>query len=234
MILVVYNMSKIIVFDINNLCNTDVFNVLKQMVSPARRERSEKFLFMEDAKRCICAEAIMRFYLIKNMGFCNSEIDIEYNAYGKPILKGINLYFSLSHSNRWVVCGWNNNEIGVDIEKISRINIEIAKSLFCESEYKYITLGGQYEQYKRFMQIWTLKESYVKYVGKGLSIPLKSFCIKRSVNGLTIESEDNKEKLYLKQVEFSDGYLLAECSSDESCIEVQEITLEELVTVFGM
>ncbi|MBS4933159.1 MAG: 4'-phosphopantetheinyl transferase superfamily protein [Clostridiales bacterium] len=187
---------------------------------------------MEDAKRCICAEVIMRFYLIKNMGFCNSEIDIEYNTYGKPVLKGRNLYFSLSHSNRWVVCGWNNNEIGVDIEKISKINIDIAKLLFCETEYKYIISGGQYEQYKRFMQIWTLKESYIKYVGKGLSIPLNSFCIKKNANGLTIESENNREKLYLKQVEFSDGYFLAECSGDKSCIEVQEITLEELMTVF--
>lgn len=225
-------MSKIIAFDINNLCNMDIYNALKQTVSLVKRERSERFLFVEDAKRCICAEAILRFYLINNLGICNSEIEIDYNAYGKPFLKGKKVYFSLSHSNRWVVCGWNNDEIGVDIEKISEINIDIAKSFFCESEYKYIRLGEQYdEQYKRFMQIWTLKESYIKYVGKGLSVPLNSFCINKNADGLTIESEDTKEKIYLKQIEFSDGYLLAECSGDKSCIEVQEITLDELVSV---
>ena len=127
-------MSKLLVFDITKLYDLDMYNVLKNAVSATRRRKSEKFLFLEDAKRCICAEAIMRYYLIKNLGINNSEIEIMYNEYGKPFLKNIDLYFSLSHSNKWVVCGWSNNEIGVDIEKIDKINLDIAKTSFCKSE----------------------------------------------------------------------------------------------------
>ena len=225
-------MSKLLVFDIANLCDSDVYNKLKKAVSPMRREKSEKYLFLEDAKRCICAEAIMRFHLIKNLGINNSDIEIGYNNYGKPFLKNIQLYFSLSHSGRWVVCGWSSNEIGVDIEKIEKVDIDIAKSSFCEAEYQYIKSGEEYEQYKKFIQIWTLKESYIKYVGQGLTIPLNSFCVKKNADCFTIETERNMEKIFLKQIEFSDGYYLTECSKDETSIDVQEITMEELVNVF--
>lgn len=224
--------SKLLVFDITNLCDLNVYNLLKKSVSTTRRENSEKFLFFEDAKRSICAEAIMRYYLIKTLGINNSEIEIGYNDYGKPFLKNIQLYFNLSHSNKWVVCGWSNNEIGVDIEKIDKTNIDIAKSLFCEAEYNYIKSGEEYEQCKKFIQIWTLKESYIKYIGKGLTIPLNSFCIKKNADNFIVESDGNKERVFLKQVEFSDGYYLTECSRDETSMEVQKITVEELVDVF--
>lgn len=225
-------MSKLLVFDITKLYDLDMYNVLKNAVSATRRRKSEKFLFLEDAKRCICAEAIMRYYLIKNLGINNSEIEIMYNEYGKPFLKNIDLYFSLSHSNKWVVCGWSNNEIGVDIEKIDKINLDIAKTSFCKSEYDYIKSGEECEQYKKFIQIWTLKESYIKYIGKGLTIPLNSFCIKKNADYFNIESDGNIENVFLKQLEFSNDYYLTECSRDESRMEVQEITIEELVNVF--
>lgn len=225
-------MSKLLAFDITNLYDLNVYNLLQKAVSTQRRENSEKFLFFEDAKRCICAEAIMRYYLIKNLGINNSEIKIGYNDYGKPFLKNIQLYFSLSHSNKWVVCGWSNNEIGVDIEKIDKINIDIAKSLFCEAEYDYIKSGEEHEQCEKFIQIWTFKESYIKYIGKGLTIPLNSFCIKKNADRFIVESDGNREKVFLKQVKFSDDYYLTECSRDESRIDVQKITMEELVNVF--
>lgn len=225
-------MSKLLVFDINNLRDFDVYNKLKKAVSTTRIEKSEKYIFWEDAKRCICAEAIMRFYLINHLGIRNSDIEIEYNNYGKPFLKNNKIFFNLSHSGRWVVCGWSNSEIGVDIEKIDKVNTDIAESLFCKNEYEYIKSGEKYEQYKKFIQIWTLKESYIKYIGKGLTVPLNSFCIKKDGDFFTIESNKNIEKIYLKQIEFADGYYLTECSEDETSIEVQEITLEELVDTF--
>lgn len=225
-------MSKLLVFDITNLCDLNVYNLLKKAVSTTRRENSEKFLFFEDAKRSICAEAIMRYYVIKNLGINNSEIEIRYNDYGKPFLKNIQLYFSLSHSNKWVVCGWSNNEIGVDIEKIDKINIDIAKSLFCKAEYDYIKSGKEHEQCKKFIQIWTLKESYIKYIGKGLTIPLNSFCIKKNNDCFIVEADENRERVFLKQVEFSGDYYLTECSRDETSIDIQKITMEELVNVF--
>lgn len=115
-------LSKLLVFDITNLYDLDVYNVLKNAVSTTRRKKVKNFYFLKMLK---------------------------YNEYGKTFLKNIKLYFSLSHSNKWVVCGLSNNEIGVDIEKIDKINIDIAKSAFCETEYDYIISSGKYEQYKK-------------------------------------------------------------------------------------
>ena len=77
-----------------------------------------------------------------------------------------------------------------------------------------------------------MKESYIKYIGKGLTIPLNSFCVKKNADYFNIESDGNIESVFLKQLEFSDEYYLTECSRDESRMEVQEITIEELVNVF--
>lgn len=224
--------SKLLVFDISNLENLDIYNMLEKAVSVEKRKKSKNFRFFDDSKRCICAEAIMRYYLIKYFCINNSDIEIIYNEYGKPFLKKIPLYFNLSHSGKWVVCAWSENEIGVDIEKIDKINFDIATSFFCKEEIDYIKSDVENEQCKKFIQMWTLKESYIKYIGKGLAIPLNSFCVKKNADRFNIEFDGNIESVFLKQLEFSDGYYLTECSEDESIMEVYEITVEELVKVF--
>lgn len=223
---------KIFVFDISDLENLNIYNMFKKVVSEERRKKSENFRFFDDSKRCICAEAIMRYYLIKFFFINNSDIKIMYNEHGKPFLNKIPLYFNLSHSGKWVVCAWSKNEIGVDIEKIDKIKLDIATSFFCKEEIDYIKSDDENEQCKRFIQIWTLKESYIKYIGKGLTVPLNSFCVKKNDNSFNIECEGNIENVFLKQLEFSNDYYLTVCSRDESEIEVQKITIDELVNVF--
>lgn len=226
-------MSEIYVFNINNLYCKENFDVLKSSVSQTRREKSERFYFLEDAKRCICAEAIMRHYLITNCGAHNQNIKIGYNEYGKPhLIEFSDLHFSISHSNKWVVCGWSKNVIGIDIEEIKNIDINIVKSQFCKSEYEYILTGDRNERIRRFIQLWTLKESYIKFEGKGLNIPLNSFCIRAEDNVFSLETQISEKTLYLKQIEFSKDYFLAECCCDDSCIEIRELSLNELLSVF--
>lgn len=64
--------------------------------------------------------------------------------------------------------------MGVDVERIRSADLKIARRFFTDNEYRYITKTGS-DIDIRFFEIWTKKEAFIKYIGKGLSIPLNSF-----------------------------------------------------------
>ena len=176
-------MAKIYMINVNEFGEWNKYEYLKQFVSKECRKRADKFYFVEDAKRTVGAELLVRYYLRLNYNTSNRKIEMEYNQYGKPYIKNSNdLYFNISHSCDWIICAWSNHEIGVDLENIRHIDLDIARVQFCNDEYTYIIEFPELS-YRRFMQIWTLKESYIKYIGKGLNIPLNSFSVNFDSNG---------------------------------------------------
>ena len=97
------------------------------------------------------------------------DAEYEYGENGKPYLKGGNLpYFSLAHSDHFVVCAVDNSPIGIDIEPLSPIRPAVLRRCFSEKEQAWI--GDNSE---RFTRLWTMKEAYMKMTGTGLSVPAK-------------------------------------------------------------
>lgn len=140
-------------------------------ISPCRQERVNSYKQQSDKILCLAAsilldKALAAFYLReKDMEYCFSE-------HGKPYFKNRpDLFFSLSHSGSYAMAAVSDKEIGCDIQQIKKIDLKISKRFFTEYENDYIknTLD--------FFRVWTLKESFIKLVGTGLSIPLNSFCV---------------------------------------------------------
>ncbi len=77
---------------------------------------------------------------------------------GKPHAEGV--FFSLSHTDGLIACGVSEENIGVDCEKIRKINNK-GKILerFLEQKYENITD-------EEFLKVWTAFESRVKYFGE--------------------------------------------------------------------
>lgn len=99
------------------------------------------------------------------------------NILGSPVLKGCPLFISISHSRSVVVVALSNDPVGLDIEYIK--NYEEVINLFRKSEQYYINTAENLAGIsKRFAQIWTSKEGYLKYLGIGLGRKLDSFLIK--------------------------------------------------------
>lgn len=88
------------------------------------------------------------------------------------------LQFNLSFSNNLALFAFSrSNAIGVDIEIINdTVNGEdISQRHFSNNEIAtFISLPCE-QQAEAFYNCWTLKESWVKARGMGLSIPLDSF-----------------------------------------------------------
>jgi len=68
-------------------------------------------------------------------------------------------------------------EIGIDVENITRTvdTAELAPSVFAPAELADFREAGLEDQRERFFSYWTLKESYIKARGMGLSLPLDAF-----------------------------------------------------------
>ncbi|WP_052599456.1 4'-phosphopantetheinyl transferase family protein [Lysinibacillus varians] len=154
----------------------DIFQQFELRISAERKEKVSKFHFDEDKKRSILAEVLLRHSLKRDFGMTNDHIHFTINEYGKPNLQNFDhIHFNLAHSGDWVVCAVSDTPIGIDIEQVAMIEMDIAKAYFTSSEYQDILSQPKDKQIQFFYKLWTLKESYVKAEGKGLTMPLDSF-----------------------------------------------------------
>ncbi len=102
------------------------------------------------------------------------EYTVEYKGNDKPLLKSEKgLYFNISHSGDYVVVALSEDEVGCDIQEIRPYNPKVAGRNYCERETKLIE--GSEDKDDIFIRFWALKESILKYTGKGLSGGLSSY-----------------------------------------------------------
>ncbi len=112
-----------------------------------------------DAQRCMFGELLVKYGIKKRFNI--NQVDFNVTEYGKPyVSKYTNIHFNISHSGDWVVCAINDEIIGIDIEQIKPIDINIAKRFFSEHEYHSLLLVGRDKKEEYFYRIWTLKELY--------------------------------------------------------------------------
>jgi 4'-phosphopantetheinyl transferase len=117
--------------------------------------------------------------LADKLGISPHEVNIQLQPTGKPFVQGNKaVYFNLSHSADVIVLAvTEEGEIGVDVERVDReFDWMRVDSVLAPSEIEWIQGNERIDPstvYQRFFQIWTLKESYIKCTGEGMSRHLK-------------------------------------------------------------
>lgn len=161
-----------------DLLSLEDMDVLRHNVSSARKEASLKFVRQQDAQRGLIGELLILYRLRTQYQLQNHQIQFEKNKYGKPFLRNHpHIHFNVSHAGDWIVCADGTVPVGIDIEQIRPIDFGIAERFYTEPEYQLLLNVPESEKLQTFYTLWTLKESYIKFVGKGLSLPLDSFSI---------------------------------------------------------
>lgn len=193
----------------------EMLNELCLLIDSEKKSKVEKFVNKKDKIRTLIGEILIRTIIIENLNIDNKYIRFNKNQYGKPYLEEYtNFNFNISHSGDYVLCAVDDKPIGVDVEEKKSIEYEeIAKSFFTAKEFDYIVNGDLKSRLDRFYEIWTLKESYIKCCGQGLSIPLKSFSIEidKYENIKGISNNEYKEHTF-KLFDIELGYKMAVCS----------------------
>lgn len=203
------NKTKIYIADTKALSNSNIFELYYKNVSCERQKKIDSFIFKKDKMLSLGAELLLKKAL---SDFGVHKFDVSYKPYGKPYIKDSGLCFNLSHSEEKVMCVVSENHVGCDVEKITDIELEIAKRFFYTTEYDEIAkLKNVSEQKNMFFRLWTLKESFMKATGLGMKLALDSFRIDLS-DEITVIQNVSKHKYYFKEFDFNDGYKYAVCS----------------------
>ncbi|WP_211750153.1 4'-phosphopantetheinyl transferase superfamily protein [Paenibacillus sp. Marseille-Q4541] len=197
-------------------CNEDWMRVIPLM-SPELQTKIYKFRKPDDRLRTLCGELLLQLYASERWGIDRTDLVKKYNPYGKPELAKYPAYhYNISHSGDWVVSAFDNNLVGVDIEKIAPIEMSIAERFFSPSEVNLLWNQKEEQRQSFFYDLWTLKESYIKAEGAGLSIPLNSFSFEFQEHNKVdfYRSGEADSSWYFHQYTIDPGYALSVCGRE--------------------
>lgn len=173
---------------------------LLELVGTERRKKVIRYRMPDDRKRSLAAGLIIRKILNEN-GL--SEDSLKYSENGKPLAD--NLFFNISHAGDYVVGVSSDREVGCDIEKIVDAPLEVTDRFFHLKEAEYIKSAE--DKNRAFFTLWTLKESYMKMTGRGMSLPLDSFEVVPTADGFVL-GKSSERPCFFEAMEF-DGYIFS-------------------------
>ena len=194
---------KSYLFDVSSL-NDDSFNKLLPSVKQYRRDKINKLALKESKYLSLGVELLIR-KACEDFGINYLSEEIVIGEYGKPSFKNSKYFFNTSHSGKYALCVISDVEVGCDIEEIKEYKKRVANRFFTEKENNYLELSIDKDDL--FYRFWTLKESYIKCIGKGFGLSLNSFEMDNNGNDVVIKDNDNYSFIEQK----FDGYRISIC-----------------------
>jgi 4'-phosphopantetheinyl transferase len=151
-------------------------------LSTEERARYARYLVPHAARSFLAARVFLRSLLSEYAPLAPAAWRFDTNPWGRPYIinpdapKG--LLFNLSHKPGLVTCLVGcARDLGVDVEEHCErpYLLQIASRFFSPSESAALLELPATRRSRRFFELWTLKEAYIKARGMGLSLGLSRF-----------------------------------------------------------
>jgi len=198
------------IFDGIDLLSDNFPGSKADFLSEERRKKVNKLRFNKSKKASAAAYLLLRIALKENYGI-NEAVEFSYGEKGKPLLKDYPLiHFSLSHSANTVACAVADFEVGVDVQQITEVKDKVAKRVLTDDEYSKYKDSLAPDEY--FCEIWTIKESFLKKTGQGITKELRE-----------ISADDIKNKKVYK----GKDYFCCVCGKEQQSIQIKFIGRED-------
>ncbi len=146
------------------------------LLRPAERERFDRFRQDADRQMFLLGRVMARTLVGHVLGVAPHDWPWREGTRGRPEIDDVDcpISFNLAHSAGVVVCALSwGGPVGVDVEHRHRTPLEHALIDRCCSPEEAADIEAHAPAWgDRFLQYWTLKESYLKATGLGISVHL--------------------------------------------------------------
>jgi 4'-phosphopantetheinyl transferase len=151
-------------------------------LSAEERARYARYLVPNAARSFLAARVFLRSVLSEYAPLAPAAWRFDTNPWGRPYTTNPDaphgLVFNLSHKPGFVTCLVGcARDLGVDVEENCErpYLLQIASRFFSPSESTALLALPATRRLRRFFELWTLKEAYIKARGMGLSLGLSRF-----------------------------------------------------------
>ena len=143
--------------------------------------------------------------------------EIVCNPWGKPaFVREPHLHFSVSHSGGWWLCAFSPQPVGLDLQ-LHRAQADLARlsrRFFHPLEDRWLAREG----YARFFELWSAKESWVKYLGRGFYLDPGEFSLVSPQGRFPVSPLGEGTARFLP-LPFQEGYSLWLCARQIQRVE---------------
>jgi len=166
-----WDQPQVVVLKNNDLPAGEIA-VLKELLSPGERAKSERFRLPHDRDSYTIVHGLLRRILGEYFNISPDRVEIGYDAFGKPFVAGNpgKMFFNLSHSAGISALAFDrDHEIGVDVEQVRKdFEYRPIVERFFAREDKQFLLSSEENGATGFFKVWTRKEALLKAIGTGI------------------------------------------------------------------
>ncbi len=180
-----------------------VIEQLRPVLSKLEWTRSESIRFPVKRREYLAAHILTHLMLGHFSAVAPADWHFVTGPHGRPEpapdIDANGLRFSLSHASGMVACALSKvDAIGVDVEWLERSNDlqAIAERKFTPAEATCFTSAHWKDRKRVFFSFWTLKESYIKAIGKGFLEPLNNFSFELETPSISFINEQDKPEFW--------------------------------------
>jgi len=148
----------------------------RTIVTPGELAGCGRFVHDADRRRELATRATVRIVLSRYAEVAPGEWRFEAGPLGRPEIAspaGTRLRFNVAHTRELVTCAVTETaDVGVDVESVAAHPdlSRLAASVMSDEEFAEFEHVADADRPARFAAAWTLKESYLKARGLGLSL----------------------------------------------------------------
>ncbi|TCV97630.1 4'-phosphopantetheinyl transferase [Luteibacter rhizovicinus] len=166
--------------DDERIVGEPVLDRFRAMLDADEAAKQQRFVQARHRHQYLIAHGMLRTVLAGYLNVDPGTLRFGTNKFGKPSLLDPPrpLAFNLSHTDGLIVLAVaESGRLGVDVEAPARVmdSMDLANAHFSAAEIESLRRVPEAGRTARFIDLWTLKEAYVKGRGEGLSVPLAGF-----------------------------------------------------------
>lgn len=214
-----------------------------RMLAGSARNACERLLTTKELRHCrgfhqpayrdeyLLSKALLRYSLSHYGDRGGRDWSIVKDDFGKPglsdeqIRDAGSLHFNIAQAGGLAVCAvTRGHSLGVDVETVTGDDrlLEDAEHYLAPEELKALLALPREQRRSQFSRYWTLKESFIKARGQGLSnLPLHSFGFELEGERPQLLGHDDSERWCFELFEPSAEYVVAMALRGHARADVQ-------------